>query len=90
MGPLGSTLSKWASSDRSPSSESMRRIGEFCEVEPGHLHPMTFVDLLAHDLSGPERFNRVEQKIAARLDRAGTGKTVQVQCRHQRAAGQVP
>jgi len=57
-------ISEWRQGRREPSLRALLRLSELFEVAGDRLVTSPFVDLLAGELSDPERYRRVEAKIA--------------------------
>jgi transcriptional regulator with XRE-family HTH domain len=66
LGMSQSTFSKWASGTRQPSFATALTVGEFFKVPADRLARAEFADLLANELSSPERFESVEAEIRRR------------------------
>jgi transcriptional regulator with XRE-family HTH domain len=66
LGMSQSTFSKWASGTRQPSFTTALIVGEFFGVPADRLARAEFADLLANELSSPERYESVEAEIRRR------------------------
>lgn len=63
LGVSPQSLSDWSHGKRDPEAETLERIAAFFEVPADRLAKAEFEDLLAHELSDPARFRRVEGKM---------------------------
>jgi transcriptional regulator with XRE-family HTH domain len=62
LGLSSQLLSELQSGRRQPSLKTVQRIASFFEITMDRLLEAPFEDLLANELSDPERYRRVEEK----------------------------
>jgi transcriptional regulator with XRE-family HTH domain len=66
LGVSPQSLSDWSHGKRDPEPKTLERMSAFFEVPADRLANAEFADLLAHELSDPARFRRVEDRIRRR------------------------
>ena len=63
LGVSSATMSAWMNGKSTPSLNKAIGIAELFQISTDRLMGAQFVDLLGHELSDPERFKSVEERI---------------------------